>query len=171
VKIVIIESPYARDIVANTAYVRAALRDSVLGPTQRHEPRDQTLTTQPRQDTMKIHETTHTTVHVLDHRDPDAGDACHEYEVRDRDGTPLCAISFQHGPIGSAGVNGPQHVDLLAIIQHRLDCFQGGPFASAVNETTCAAIGSAMASEGTRTRRRTLAGVEGTDLPAKGVEA
>jgi hypothetical protein len=119
---------------------------------------------------VQIYETTHTTVHVTDQPDPNAGGACHEYEVRGRDGAILCRIEFQRGPIGEAGVNGPQHTDLLAIIQHRLDCFQRGPFASPVNETTCAAVGAAIASEGTRTRRRALAGVEGTSRKADGVE-
>ncbi len=56
------------------------------------------------------------------------------------------------------------------ITQFAVDCFQRGPFASPVNEVTCGAVGAAIASENTRTRRRQLAGVEGTSAKAPGVE-
>jgi hypothetical protein len=115
-------------------------------------------------------ETASTVIYILDDPDPNAGGACHEYLVEDGSGNELCRINFQHGPIGEAGVNGIQHADLLLIIQHRLDCFQRGAFASAVNEVTAGAVGAALASEGTRTRRRSLAGVEGRNLKAPGVE-
>ena len=118
-----------------------------------------------------VHATEHTLVYAIDAPDPKAGGACHTYVVRDRDdGTNLCSISFQHGPIAEAGVNGVQHVDLLAIVLDRLDHFQRGPFASPINEVTAGAVGAAIASEGTRTRRRQLAGVEGTSAKAPGVE-
>ena len=132
-----------------------------------------------------VHATEHTIVVAVDAPDPKAGGACHCYQVRDRDGHILEVINFQHGPIGEAGVNGPQHVrgsdhdrvvgrvelhrravDLLAIIRDRLDCFQRGSFASPVNEVTCGFVSAAIASEETRTRRRALAGVEGTSKKA-----
>lgn len=121
---------------------------------------------------MLIHETTTTTIHVVDEADPHAGGAFHRYQIRNSEtGQILCEIDFQHGPVGEAGVNGVQHVDLLHIVQHRLDSFQRGPFASPTNEVTCGFVGAAIASEGTRTRRRNEAGVEGTSRKAPGVES
>lgn len=117
-----------------------------------------------------IFTTASTKVIVVDSPDPRAGGACHRYEVIDYEGNTLAALQFQHGPIGEVGVNGVQHVDLLAIIQHRIDMFQAGPFASAVNEVTGGFVGSAISSEGTRTRRRVAAGVEGLSKKAPGVE-
>lgn len=119
---------------------------------------------------MQIFKTLNTHVNVLDDPDQEAGGACHEYEITADDGTVLGKVSFQHGPVGEKGVNGVQHVDLLAIIQHRLDSFQRGPFSSAVNEVTCGFVGGAIVSEGIRTRRREVAGVEGTSRKAAGVE-
>ncbi len=119
---------------------------------------------------MRIYETEHTTVHAVDQQDENAGGAHHRYEVRDQDGAVLLAVSLQHGPLKECGVNGVQHVDLLAIVQHRLDSFQAGPFSSATNEVSSGFVGAAIAAEGTRTRRRTSAGVEGRNLRAAGVE-
>lgn len=103
---------------------------------------------------------------------PSHGNACHNYEIRDADtGELLGSVHFQEGPIAEHGRNGVQHADLLAIVLHRLDAFQSGPFASAVNEVTAGYVAAAIASEGTRTRRRRLAGVEGTGRKAPGVEA
>ena len=103
---------------------------------------------------------------------PGPGGAHHRYQIVETGnlGRVLGEINLQLGPEGEAGVNGVQHVDLLAIVQHRLDCFQRGPFASPINEVTCGAVGAAIASENTRTRRRQLAGVEGTSAKAPGVE-
>lgn len=102
---------------------------------------------------------------------PGHGGAYHEYLIVDSaTGAPIASVSFQNGPEGEYGINGVQHVDLLAIIQHRMDCFQRGQFASPVNEVTCGAVSAAIASENTRTRRRALAGVEGTSAKAPGVE-
>lgn len=118
-----------------------------------------------------IHATEHTLIVATDVPDPKAGGACHNYEIRDRRTSEVLGhVHFQHGPIGEAGVNGVQHVDLLAIIRDRIDCFQRGPFASPINEVTCGHVGAALASEETRTRRRSLAGVEGTSQGAKGSE-
>lgn len=114
-----------------------------------------------------IHKTTNTEVRVLDLPDPKAGGACHQYEVLSQDGTVLCTVNFQHGPVKESGVNGVQAVDLLAILLHRMDCFQSGPFSSPTNEVTAGFLAAAIASEGTRERR--VAAVEGTS-PVIGVE-
>ncbi len=108
---------------------------------------------------------------VLGIDEPGPGGAHHRYQVVETATRRVLAeISMQFGPEGENAINGVQHVDLLAIVQHRLDCFQRGPFASPVNEVTCGAVSAAIASEGTRTRRRAAAGVEGTSAKAAGVE-
>jgi len=117
-----------------------------------------------------VHLTDHTTVVAVDNPDPNAGGACHAYHVLSKHGSILASIHFQYGPIGEVGVNGVQHADLLAIIRDRLDHFQRGSFASPTNEVTCGFVSAALASEETRTRRRALAGVEGTSQKAAGVE-
>jgi hypothetical protein len=134
--------------------------------------RAQTKRTASKCDTedMQIHETETTTVHVLDEPDPNGGGTCHRYEVRDLDGKVLGEFKFQQGAVKEHGANGMTDLDLLAILQHRYDGFQRGPFASASNEVTSGFIASAMASMSTRTRRREFAGVEGRDIAAKGVE-
>lgn len=115
-----------------------------------------------------IHKTPNTTIVAV----PDPADqfgASHVYEVRTRstaDGFDVLAtITFQKGPIKEHGVNGVQHDDLLAVIRDRLDSFQEGPFASTTNAVTRGFVDAAMASEGTRTRLRERAGVEGTSQP------
>ena len=112
----------------------------------------------------------HLTTYVTDDPDPDAGGACHEYEVQDEDGGGWLEVSFQHGPIGDAGVNGVQHRQLLAIAQDRLQAFQGGPFASDLNAETLAHVTAAIESDAKRTRKRTGDGVEGTNEKAPSVE-
>lgn len=110
-----------------------------------------------------IFKTPDTIVSVTDQPDPAAGGACHVYEIRSQGGDLLLGtVSFQHGNVLDHGINGVQHLELLAIIQHRLDCFQKGPFSSAINEITSGFVSAAMGSEETRTRRRVAAGTEGT---------
>lgn len=110
--------------------------------------------------TRTIHSSPNTILVAIDA--PGPGNACHIYEVRNVDDRVLARIEFQKGPIGEAGVNGIQHDDLLRIIQDRLDGFQSGPYQSPGNEVTAGFISAALASDGTRTRRRVAAGTEGT---------
>lgn len=110
------------------------------------------------------------TIHAIDNPDPNAGGACHVYEIRDPNGVVLNVVRFQHGPIKEVGHNGVAERDLLEILQHRLDSFQRGAFASPINEVTAGFVGAALASTDTRTRRRVAAGVEGTNAKAIGVE-
>ena len=111
-----------------------------------------------------VHTTDTTTIVAVD--GPTHGGACHVYEVRSKSTVEgfdvLATVTFQQGPIKEHGVNGVQHVDLLAIVRDRLDYFQAGPFKSPGNEVTAGFVSAAMASEDTRTRRRIIAGTEGT---------
>ena len=118
-----------------------------------------------------IADNTTTKVFVTDEPNASYGGACHKYVVTDKDNNVLQEIAFQEGPIGEQGVNGIQGVDLLQICLHRMDSFQAGPFASSINEVTAGFLAAAIGSEGTRTRRRVEAGVEGLNEKAKGVES
>ena len=86
---------------------------------------------------LSIGSTRLTTVYVRD--DPGPGGAHHQYQVypsapRETPPAhgplpPFAVVEFQDGPMGEAGVNGCQHEDLLAIVIHRLQGFQAGPYA------------------------------------------
>lgn len=115
------------------------------------------------------------TVNVLD--EPGAGGAHHFYAISgfDADLNPSAeiivpnvgdkdwvAIVFQNGPINQVGVNGVTHEALLAILIHRLRCFQAGPYACAENACALTQLEAAQESLHSRTRARMARGVEGT---------
>ena len=87
-----------------------------------------------------------------------------------RHGIPATYMSilFQNGPIQEVGVNGVTHESLLAVVIHRLKCFQEGPFACKENEMALLKIQEAMHWMQQRTLRRIRAGVEGTHKPTEG---
>lgn len=105
-------------------------------------------------------QTENTTVVAVDQSSH--GNACHLYEIRSASGDVLVTVTFQKGPIKEHGINGAQHVDLLAIVRDRLDGFQAGQFASTTNEVARGFVDAAMAADATRTRLRQRAGTEGT---------
>lgn len=110
-----------------------------------------------------------TEVSVMD--EPGAGGACHEYKVEPAQGAayqsdaqdgPFAVVHFQKGPVGEAGVNGCHQEDLLAIVIHRLQCFQAGPFACRENALALTKLEEAMHWLNHRTASRQKRGVEGT---------
>jgi hypothetical protein len=105
---------------------------------------------------------------------PGSGGAYHQYEIawRDYNGNRhACRIHFQEGgvreprsPVTGAplnGVNGPSGEALLAIVQHRLQCFQAGPFACAANATALQHVTEALMALHARSQDRLARGVEG----------
>lgn len=72
-------------------------------------------------------------------------------------------IEFQKGPIKEAGVNGISNEMLLALVRHRLECFQSGPFACEANATALGYVVEAMNVLHVRTKERVERGVEGTN--------
>ena len=101
-------------------------------------------------------------IRVLDEPDPNAGGACHEYAfIVEATGEEVGRICFQHGPIKIAGVNGPQHLDLEAIIVDRLEHFQRGPFSGRENALEMTHIQDAMHWSEHRTADRIRRQVEG----------
>lgn len=99
---------------------------------------------------------------VLD--EPDAGGAHHSYKASWNEGTCSNYIDFQNGPIAEKGVNGVTQEVLLAIVEHRLECFQAGPFACESNAKALAAVKEAKEALFSRTRERMARGVEGRNL-------
>lgn len=71
-------------------------------------------------------------------------------------------IEFQNGPIIENGVNGLTQEALLAIVRHRLECFQAGPYANDYNAKALAHVIDAMQALHARTKERQARGVEGT---------
>lgn len=95
-----------------------------------------------------------------------AGGAHHVYELThpalNGTATALTMIQFQNGPIKEVGVNGISGEALLAIVEHRLQCFQAGQFACRENAIALTKIQEAMHWLHHRTRERLQRGVEGT---------
>ncbi len=105
-----------------------------------------------------------TNVAVLDARDPNAGNASHEYGVQFGGPKDVARIQFQHGPRGVAGSTaGVFDDDLLAIVQDRLEGFQGGPFACEENAKALDAVRVAREALGLRVARRIAQGVLGAN--------
>lgn len=108
---------------------------------------------------------------------PGAGGAHHAYTISgfDADLNPSTEVTAsdagdkdwvsivsQNGPINQVGVNGVTHEALLAILIHRLRCFQAGPYACAENACALTQLEAAQESLHSRTRARMARGVEGT---------
>lgn len=105
-----------------------------------------------------------TNVAALDARDPAAGGACHIYGVQFGGPADVTKIQFQHGPRGvETSSPGIFDDDLLAIVQHRLECFQAGPFACGENAAALAAVVDARAALGARVAARMAKGVLGVN--------
>lgn len=104
-----------------------------------------------------------TQVRVLD--EPGQGGACHKYDVTPVDGCEVFAtVNFQNGPVKESGVNGVHQEDLLAIVIHRLQCFQAGPFACRENALALTKLEEAMHWLNHRTAQRQARGVEGRNI-------
>lgn len=107
-----------------------------------------------------------TNVAALDAPDPKAGLACHEYGIQWGGPKDVLRIQFQHGPRGVEGsVAGIFDDDLLAIIQHRMEGFQAGPYQCVENQEALEAIMAAREALGLRVARRIQQGVLGANAP------
>ena len=115
---------------------------------------------------MIIHSDDYIEVHVLDEKG--AGGAHHQYSVVVKNVDPekggqleLGDIRFQDGGIAENGVNGLTNEALLAIVSHRLECFQSGPFPCDENRQALEDSKSALLWLTKRTDERKARGVEG----------
>ena len=96
--------------------------------------------------------------------EPGPGGAHHEYmcywpdsDARLRSHT----IKFQKGGIKEVGTNGLTHEALLAIVLHRLECFQKGKYPSEENAKAAEHVREALHCLKMRTIARIARGVEG----------
>lgn len=98
---------------------------------------------------------------------PGAGNAHHEYLITNNTDRQLGNqwqqfLSFQLGPIQENGINGIQNEDLLAIVIHRLECFQAGDYACVENAKALERCKAGLVWLEKRTKDRQNRGVEGT---------
>lgn len=101
-----------------------------------------------------------TNVAVLDDQGP--GGAHHSYSVQFGGPEQVLVVNFQRGPRGVDGSTpGVFGDDLLAIMEHRLACFQAGPFACAENGDALAGVRAARSALGKRAAARQAQGVLG----------
>lgn len=113
-----------------------------------------------------IYEDDYIQVLVLD--DKGAGGAHHKYSVVQKEIDPergghleLGHIKFQEGAILENGVNGVTNEALLAIVGHRLECFQEGLFPSDFNKAALSGVDFSKTVLEMRTKDRKNRGVEG----------
>ena len=99
---------------------------------------------------------------VADDRDPDNGNASHEYVASWDKGRCDLPIKFQQGPILENGVNGVTNEVLLAIVIDRLEGFQTSKYACRENAIALTKLQEAFHWLEHRTKARGARGVEGT---------
>jgi hypothetical protein len=100
-----------------------------------------------------------------DEPDPNNGNASHEYDITAMSEAGCdygCMLSFQHGPIGTTGINGITNEALLVIVADRLRGFQSSKYACVENAVALASVGKALEALELRTRNREGRGVEGS---------
>lgn len=114
------------------------------------------------QDPIEIYRDDYIKVLVIDEKG--AGGAHHIYRCYRIEDDPADALpldQFQEGPIQEVGVNGYTNEAFLAIVEHRLDCFQKGPFPSSYNQAALSGVQFSQTCLKSRTRDRQNRGVEG----------
>ena len=105
-----------------------------------------------------------TTNTVLVKDEPGPGNGCHAYEVviATEDSSPFHeTFNFQKGPVKQVGINGIQNEHLIAMVIHRLQGFQSGPYSCRENALALTKLQEAMHWMEARTKDRTTRGVEG----------
>lgn len=95
------------------------------------------------------------------------GPVCNNYLIKDsleQEGkTPFeQTIKFQDGPVPEVGVTGVSIESVIAVLIHRLEDFQAGPFSCVENHSAIFHLELAMKSLQHRTADRVARGVEGT---------
>lgn len=110
-------------------------------------------------------------IHIAVLDEPGQGGACHHYRMSLSCKSPEGKVSelridvmFQNGPVKEFGENGFTNESLLAIVEHRLVCFQAGAFACRENAIALTKLQECMMWLQKRTRDRLARGVEGTNV-------
>lgn len=104
------------------------------------------------------------TITIKDAKGP--GGAHHEYEIKVamEHYDDILNIQFQKGAIQECGVNGIQIETLLAIVEHRLACFQAGPYPCQENAQALDYTTKALQALHERTLARRRRNVEGKSV-------
>lgn len=95
---------------------------------------------------------------------PGPGNGCHEYRVEigaESHQSYIDTVVFQQGPVKEVGLNGIQNEHLLAMVIHRLQGFQSGPYSCRENALALTKLQEAMMWLEERTKDRSSRGVEG----------
>lgn len=85
-----------------------------------------------------------------------------KYLIKPSNGGKHTALKFQDGPVTEAGVNGITDEALLAIVLHRLECFQRGAYRCRENAIVITKLEECLMWLRARTEERERRGVEGT---------
>jgi len=102
---------------------------------------------------------------------PGPSGACIEYLIRGKVGplnnhpVPSVYVKFQNGNPNTEGANGVTAEVFLAMLIHRFEAFQVGPFACMENEMVINHLQIAMGYIGSRVQRRVSEGKDGTLVP------
>lgn len=93
------------------------------------------------------------------------GGAHHDYIVQHREtGAVVATVGYQRGPrYDETSRLGLLDEHMLAIVAHRMECFQAGPFSSESNAKVLALINEARAELEARAQERAKRGVLGTN--------
>ena len=91
--------------------------------------------------------------------EPGNGGAHHHYKLAH--GDTETHLKFQNGGVSDVGANGITEAQLIAILIHRLESFQAGPFRSRENAITITKLEEALLWQHSRTIERLRRGIEG----------
>ena len=95
--------------------------------------------------------------------EPGNGGAHHHYKLVH--GDTETHLKFQNGGVNDVGANGITEAQLIAILIHRLESFQAGPFRSRENAITITKLEEALLWQHSRTIERLRRGIEGQSVP------
>lgn len=90
------------------------------------------------------------------------GGAHHHYRLVH--GDTETHLKFQNGGVSEVGANGITEAQLIAILIHRLEAFQSGPFRSRENAITITKLEEALMWQQQRTMNRMRKGIEGRSV-------
>ena len=103
------------------------------------------------------------TVSAVD--DPGPGGAHHHYVIQYGGPEDALHVQFQRGPRGEPGSTPGVFEDaLLAVLEHRMSCFESGPFACTENATAIEGIRAARQAMADRAAKRQAQGVHGKNV-------
>lgn len=103
----------------------------------------------------------HFTVTAAD--EPGPGGAHHHY-ILGHGGRGVTHLNFQNGGVSEVGPNGITEAQLIAVLIHRLEAFQSGPFRSRENAITITKLEEALMWQQQRTMNRMRKGIEGRSV-------